>query len=141
MPFASQNCILVVCTSTAYSTGTSAEVGYITGFSGPDGQAAEIDISSFESTAKEFVLGLSDEGNVSVDFRGEPTGSAGQANLISLKQSGDKTAVGLKLSDSSTTLINFDGYVKSYSLSGGVDDAVNGNTVIRITGAVTWTTV
>ena len=127
------------CTSTAFSTGSSALVGQLTGFNGPDGQAADIDVTCLSDSAKTFLVGLADEGNISLDFNCDPNDDA-QTHLRTDKGSTTLKCWGIKLTDTSTTVLCGNGYCKSYAISGAVDDKVSGNTVIRISGAVTWTT-
>src|SRR5210317_45028 len=49
------------------------EVAQVVSLSGPDGSAAEINVTALDSTAAEFVMGLPDEGNVSVEVIYDPT--------------------------------------------------------------------
>ena len=44
-----------------------AEIGQVMTISGPDGSASEIDVTNLASSAKEFVIGLPDEGSVSME--------------------------------------------------------------------------
>lgn len=139
MPASAQNTIIFVSSATASSTGSSANVGYVTGFSGPDGQAAEIDITSFQSLGKEYLIGLHDEGNISVDFLAEAS-HVSHKNLIEAKQAGTLRCCKIRLADAATSQLDFFGYVKNFSIAGAVDDKYTGNCVIRISGSVTWTT-
>ncbi len=125
--------------STAHSTSATALVGLVTGFSGPDGQAADIDVTSFDSTAREYLAGLSEEGNISLDINSYPS-DLGQLEMRDAKATRDMRSMTIKLTDTSTTTLVFDGYVKSFAMTGAVDDKVTISSVIRISGAVTWTT-
>ena len=126
-------------TSTAASTSTTADVGQITGFAGPSGSAAVIDITNLGSTAKEKMVGLRDEGQLSLDLNFQAT-DAGQANLITDRAERNKRKVTIKFTDSATSVAVFDGYCIGFSISGALDDKVTANAVIEIDGAVTWTT-
>ena len=54
--------------TTVASTSTSCMIGEITDFSGPGGQAAVIDVTNLNSTAKEKLVGLRDEGQLSLSL-------------------------------------------------------------------------
>jgi len=131
-------------TSTALSTSTTAAVGAVVDISGPNSQGGEIDITTFDSTAKEFLLGLRDEGTISLNLVRD-TSNTGQTNLIA-----DQAARNLrKLAiDFSTHVIeasvvgsrlSMDAYCQSFSYTMGADDAVKAAATFRITGAVNTT--
>jgi len=111
------------------------EVKEITTFKGFDGQAAEIDITHLQSTAKEFLMGLQDFGTFSIDVN-YLASDDGQQAMRAAKASRDKKLFRATFSDNSTAV--FDGYVLSNPLSGGVDAKVDGSFDVRITGAVTF---
>ena len=125
--------------STAASTAAGSLVGQVTGFNGPDGQAADIDVTNVGSSAKEFLVGLADEWNISLDMNCDPV-DAGQILLRDDKGTTNLRKWVLKLTDTANTLLVADGFCKSYSISGAVDDKITANTVIRISGPVTWAT-
>lgn len=54
--------------STAGSTSTFSEVEHVTNVSGPNGQAANIDVTDLRSTGKENIPGLPDYGQVTLDI-------------------------------------------------------------------------
>lgn len=140
MPYSAQNSIFICSSATvAATTNSTGTVGYVTGFSGPDGQSGELDITSFQSVAREYVLGVSDEGNISIDFLAQSS-LPSHKNLVEAKQAGTLRSMKLRLSDPATSQLDFFGYVKSVSLTGAVDSPVTGSAAIRISGAVTWTT-
>lgn len=111
------------------------EVSEITSFTGFDGQAAEIDVTHLQSTAKEFLMGLQDFGSFSVECNYLPT-DTGQDNMRAAKASRDVQAFRATFSDTSTA--TFQGYVLGATVSGGVDAKVDGAFTIRITGNVTF---
>jgi hypothetical protein len=114
---------------------TYTDVGEVTNFSGFDGQAAEIDVTHLQSTAKEFLMGLQDFGNFNVDTN-YLNGDAGQVLMRAAKTSRAIQDFRLTFSDNSTA--TFQGYVLSAPVSGGVDNKVDGSFNIRITGPVTF---
>ena len=111
-------------------------VSEIVSFSGFDGSAAEIDTTSLESTAKEFLMGLQDFGNFTLEANYLPD-DTGQDLLRAAKASRAVQAFKITFSDSSEA--TFQGYVLSASVSGGVDAKVDTSFAIRITGDVTFT--
>jgi len=126
-------------TSTAASTSASALIGQVTDFTGPGGQAGVIDITHLESTAKEKMIGLRDEGQLSMSLNFQAT-NVGQVALRTDRAARTKKKVTMKFSDTSTSIAVFKGYCLSFSISGAVDNKVTANAVIEITGAVTYST-
>lgn len=114
---------------------TFLEVKEITNFSGFDGQAAEIDVTHLQSTAKEFLMGLQDFGQFNIDVN-YLAADPGQQELRAIKATRSKRLFRCTFSDSSTA--TFEAYVLSNPVSGGVDAKVDGSFALRITGDVTF---
>ncbi|MFA5170424.1 MAG: phage tail tube protein [Sulfuriferula sp.] len=104
-------------------------------FSGFDGQAAEIDRTNLDSTAKEFALGLVDSGQFAVNVDRDLT-DAGQLAIDAARVSGALETFKLTLPNAKTA--TFTGYVKKFSMQGGVDALVKSQIDIRISGPVTY---
>ncbi len=117
------------------SPGEFTLVGEVTDFSGFDGKAAEIDVTHLQSTAKEFLMGLQDFGNFSIDVN-YIAADAGQVLMRAAKTSRAIQTFKITFSDASTA--TFQGYVLSNPVKGGVDAKVDGSFDVRITGAVTF---
>jgi len=116
----------------------SQTVGGIISFSGMDGEASDIDITTLDSTAKEYRQGLQDFGNFSIEMIRDPN-DAGQAELLTQKAAQTSSTCVLTLPDDVTlNRATFSAYVKSVSTEGGVDDVVRGTANLKITGSVTW---
>jgi hypothetical protein len=112
--------------------------------SGPNSQGSEIDITSFDSTAKEFLMGLRDEGTISINILRD-TSSTGQGRLITDQAARtqrmliidfstlvmDASAVGARLT--------MQAYVQGFAYSAGADDALKAAVTFRVTGAVNTT--
>jgi len=111
------------------------EVVGITNFSGFNGQAAEIDATHLQSSAKEFLMGLQDFGNFEVDVNHLPD-DPGQMILRAAKTS--RTLKDFRITFSDANTATFSGYVLSNPISGGVDAKVDGSFNIRISGSVTF---
>lgn len=110
------------------------EVKEVVSFSGLDGQASEIDVTHMQSTAKEFLMGLQDFGNFQLDCN-FIADDAGQDAMRAAKASGDIKDFQATLSDN--TVVTFQGFVMSASMSGGVDSKIDTSFNIRISGNVT----
>ena len=115
------------------------EIGQVMTISGPDGSASEIDVTNLSSTAKEFVIGLPDEGSVSLEVSFDYAGSVQHDTLHAARISQVLQHFQIRLSDSPRTTIDFQAYVTQFSLSLGVDDKVQATFGLRITGAATIT--
>ena len=119
---------------TAGGTATPATytaVGEVVSLGGPDGSAAEIPTSHLQSTHQEFLIGLPDVGNFSAELN-MVFGDAGQQACLAAWEAG--TLKGWRLSYVDGTVRTWDGYVKSFNGSLGVDEKVAGSIVIRCTG-------
>jgi len=116
-----------------------SEIGQVMTISGPDGSASEIDVTNLASSAKEFVIGLPDEGSVSLEVSFDYAGSIGHDTLHTARISQVLQHFQIRLSDSPRTTIDFQAYVTQFSLSLGVDDKVSATFGLRITGAATIT--
>lgn len=107
------------------------------------GTAAEIDVSDLQSTAKEFVTGLADNGSMDISGFYDPN-DEGQRTLETLRETGavNNFRVGVRNtisvgSPTGFTTLSFSGFVQTFPISMGVDAAVSFTTTIRITGAIT----
>lgn len=132
-----QGSLVFICTSTAASTSTAGLVGMCKSFSGPGGNSNEIDVTSFDSTAKEFLIGLRDEGTVTFDCNYSQS-DAGQQLVRTRRADRALTKLVIKLSDA--TFIIGDCYVTGYNINGGVDQPVTASVTVRMTGATTFST-
>lgn len=129
---------------TAYTSGGTATpatfttINEIKTFSGLDGQASEMDITDLNSVAKEFRLGLMDEGGFSFTMHRLPS-DAGQAALLAARAAGTSRNFSVTLAAGSPSIATFTAFVKQLPLAGGVDQVNLSNSALRITGPVTWT--
>ena len=126
---------------TAYSSGGTAtpvawtQIANIKTFSGMDGTAAVIDVSNLQSTAKEKLMGLQDEGQFSLELDLDPA-DAGQIALLAARTAQAKKQFRLTLPTANTA--TFQGFAKKVSAAGGVDASIKRSVDIEITGPVTW---
>jgi len=124
-------------TITAAGTATSitfTSIANVRTFSGFDGSASEIDVTNLESVAKEFRLGLVDPGNFTLELDYD-SANAGHVALRAKQVSGALSS--FKLTLPNATVVTFSGYVKKFSLGGGVDEVAKTSVELRISGAIT----
>jgi len=116
----------------------SQVVGGIVSFSGFDGEASDIDITTLASTAKEFRQGLQDFGNFTFELVRDPN-DAGQAEMLTQKAAQTSSVCVLSFPDDvSLNVATFTAYVKSLSTSGAVDEVARGTGNLKVTGTVVW---
>lgn len=129
--------------TTLISTGSSALIGQVVGFNGPTGSAGKIDVTNLGSTAKEFLMGLRDEGDLSLDVMYDPA-DLGQARAFVDRGTRTLRAWAIKLTNSTTAgeilYVKGLGYMTGFAVTGAVDDAVKASLTISITGAVNVST-
>jgi hypothetical protein len=128
---------------TAYGSGgsmyaqTMVEVGYNREMSGFDGEAPDVDVSHLRSIEREFLLGLPDPGNFSMQLWVPSVADAAQTRLRKLKETG--TAAAFSLTLASGQVAAFMGLVKSFTLQPiTLDSAVGAAVSIRLRSAVAW---
>jgi predicted secreted protein len=119
---------------------TNNPVGEVKSFSGPSGSAAVIDITHLGSTAKEKMIGLRDEGQITFECNLLTSAVTGQQMMRADRATRSQRAWSIILTDGSTSRLDGRGYCSGFSISGGVDDVVKASITVEIDGAVTWTT-
>mgnify|MGYP001159301782 FL=1 len=112
------------------------EIGEVVSFDGPSGTASVIDVSHLGSTAKEKLIGLPDEGQITLSVNWDLENDTGQQAAMDARAARKEKNFKLTFSDASTA--TFAGYVLGMSVSGGVDGKVEGSITIEITDDITW---
>ena len=132
---------LIVCFSTtsANTTATAAAIEEVNSVNGPSGSANVIDVTHLRSAAKEKLIGLRDEGQLSIDLNYIAT-AANQIKLRDARANRTESNVALMFNDVGRTMAAMKGYVSGFAITGAVDSKITGTVTIEITGAVTWTT-
>ena len=126
---------------TAYTSGGTAtpvqwtKVGNVRSYNGFDGAASEIERTNFDSTAKEFILGLFDPGQFAIEVDQDNT-DAGQIALMTAQVTGLLKNFKLLLRNGNSA--TFTAYVKKFNSQGAVDQAVRRSADLRISGPITW---
>lgn len=129
-------------TGLVYTSGGTATpqawtpIANVKSFTGMDGSAADIDVSNLSSIAKEFQMGLQDEGQFSITLDLDAA-DAGQVALLAARTAQAKKQFKWVLPNAHTA--TFSGFVKKASADAGVDKVIGRMVDIRITGPVTWT--
>jgi len=100
MAYEAQGCAIYTSTNGVTRT-TDTKIGEVTDFTGPGGAAAVIDITHLGSTAKEKMIGLRDEGQLSMTMNFVAT-DAGQITFISDRAARTKRTYVLKFNDAAT---------------------------------------
>lgn len=118
---------------------TYSDIPEIRSIGGPDGTAPTIDVTDLDSTAKEYLLGLKDEGSFSLDIMYIPANTV-HASLRSAWSLRTKKSFRMTFVDTGTTVWEFDGYVTGFSEKLGVDAVLEATVGIKITGAIYETT-
>jgi len=106
-------------------------------FSGPTGSAAVIDVTDLSSTAKEKRMGLADEGQLSFTINYIPDNT--QHTLLRTRRaSREETDFKMVFTDDSpSTTWSFSAFVTGFAVSGAVDNVVEANVTLEITGTIT----
>lgn len=127
------------------------KIAQITGFSGVGGQAGEIDVTDMDSTAREYLAGLKDNGTISLNVNWDPA-NASHVTLDSIVGGAEKRFV-IGCSDGTTdpsytstftiptdrTTLDFQGSVLSFQKDAETDNIWRGTVTIRVSGAITIT--
>lgn len=108
---------------------------------GPTGSAAVIPTTALDSSAVEKIMGLPDEGQVSLElnWQGETSNDV-QVALRTDRASQSLITFQIRLTDSPRSRYTFTAYVTNWELSVGVDDVTKVNVTLEITGAITAST-
>lgn len=112
------------------------KLGGIVSFSGlGGGSATVIDSTDLDSTAREKLIGLADEGTFTINCNYHDD-DVGQVALMAARASSSLISLELKL-PGVTQVYKFDGYVQTGETSGAVDTKAERAFSVEITGAVT----
>jgi hypothetical protein len=117
--------------------GTYVALAEIRSFSGPGGTAAVIDATTLGSDGKEKVMGLQDEGTLSLEMNFVP-GDTGQQALLSDRSLQQVKNFKITFSNSANSTATFGAYVTGFTVAGGVDALTTATVTLEITGAVVW---
>ena len=124
------------------------EIGAITNFNVPTGSAPIIDITNLGSTAKEKLVGLPDEGQMTFEFNVDSSDHIQWTHLKAYRLARTQKPFDVCFTDATKVSASgvpsqafFQGYITGYSVNAAVDNAVKGNVTVEIDGPVLWSTV
>lgn len=123
---------------TSVSPNVYTTIAGVQGFQGPGGQAAVIDTTTLQSTAKEKIIGLTDEGQLTLDILFDPA-DATHVGLRNDRINRTLRSFRMTFTDSPASVATFSGYVLGQPITGSVDEVISASVVIEISGAITWT--
>ena len=112
-------------------------IAQIESFAGPDGTASEIPTSDLDSTAHEFLMGLPDEGSVTLEIFFDPD-QATHTTLRDNRAARSLDSYQITFTDATPTTGTFNAYVTGFSIRVATDEAVRATVTLRISGAITW---
>lgn len=123
------------------SPGDYQEVEQVVSIGGPDGTLNLIDVSHLQSTRKEYLPGLADNGTIQVECNF--TAGTQQMLLFDMfNNSSDAQQFQIQIPHDSTRVLfykfSFNGIVSKWSLADAVDDKVKLSMTIQTTGGVTY---
>jgi hypothetical protein len=105
----------------------------IQSFSGPGGNGSEIPVTDMDSTGVEILMGLLDEGTVTLNLFLAPA-NATQKRLRTDRANATKRNFQIVYTDGVTD--SFAAYVLNFTKSGGVDQAYQASVTLRVTGSI-----
>lgn len=118
--------------STAYGSATFDKIGEVTNIGAPSGEAADIDTTHLESTGKEYLIGLPDEGNIELSMNAI-SGDAGHTELLTAQTAANRRWLKIIWSNGSVWYIKC--LVKKYVWSAGVDAKIEASASFRLSGS------
>uniref|UniRef100_A0A6M3KKM0 Putative tail protein n=1 Tax=viral metagenome TaxID=1070528 RepID=A0A6M3KKM0_9ZZZZ len=139
MALEAQGSIVYFSTTSANTTAAAGAVEQVVSFNGPSGSAGVIDVTSLESTAKEKLIGLRDEGSISFDINFVATASV-QTKMRDMRAARTLSNIAIAFNDVGKTLAGMKCYVSGFAISGAVDNKITASVQCEISGPVTWTT-
>lgn len=114
---------------------TIGEVISVTGLG--SGTNTEIDVTDLASTAKEFRIGLTDNGTASMELNFDPD-DVGQDELIAMRDAQESREFTLTLPEGTDLTGTFTAFVTSFSIDINTDDVCRGTVTLRLTGSLTF---
>lgn len=106
----------------------------LTGIDQQDGTSDEIEVTTVCSTAKEFEVGLSDSGTLTLNYNFAPKSDV-QGAFRAAKVAGDEVAVRVVLPKDGGTIVMI-GQVQQSSFTGGNGAVWTGSTQLKLTGEI-----
>lgn len=112
-------------------------IGEIVSFTGPGGSANVIDVSALDSSAREKLVGLADNGQLTLEVNYDPANEATHSSLRVDRDAATLRDFRIVFTDTGAEQWDFQGYILGFSVGGSVDEKVNATYTIEITGTIT----
>ena len=116
---------------------TYTAIGNVRSFSNDGGSVTTIDVTNFDSAAKEYRAGLIDYGSISFEVQVD-NGDAGQLAVEAARLGATMEDFKVILPSGTYPTATFSAFVTKFSRSGSVDAVVTGSVDMKITGPVVW---
>lgn len=129
--------------STVTTSGTTptAVLALVENIDGPDASRGEIDVTTLDSTAKEYRVGPREPGSVSMTFVWDPvTPSTGAQWVKNRYDDGKESRFSIEWPGSSDTKIKFNAYVTGFNPSFPLEDKITAAVSLKLSGAIEWPT-
>ena len=127
----------IISRETTLGSGSYVAVADVRSWDGPSTENPEIDVTTLSSTAKEFVGGLVDFGELSLELNFDPEKSSHQ-QLFTDMEASPPTVTGWRITFVNPTRnFTWSAFVKGFSISGEVDGVIQGSLTLRLSGART----
>lgn len=125
--------------ATAPGSDTFTDIGNVRSFTGPNGEKTDVDVTDLASTAREFLGGLPDNGEVS--FQGWHNESEATQTTLwgDYNDATDSHVRNYQITFSDGTVLDFKGYVKALAHNADPDGGVELNGSVRVTSSITRT--
>lgn len=127
----------IVSRETSPGSGSYTAVANVKSFDGPSTQNPEIDVTTLASTAKEFVPGLIDFGDLSMDCNFDPENATHQQVMADMEASPPTVSNWRITFPNPTRNYTWQAFPKSFPVSGQVDGVYSGKLTLRLSGART----
>lgn len=120
---------------------TPVTVGGLTSIGGLELSADTIDVTTLDSVGgyREFISGIKDAGEVSIEGYFDSTTGKGQKELYNLFKSGATKTFTILFPSETKTSWEFEGVVTGFSTSAGLEDPISFSATIKVSGAPTLT--
>lgn len=125
--------IFVGTTDTSPSQFTA--IGNVVSIKGPGGQANVIDVTNLDSLGKEKLMGIPDEGQITVEMNYDPD-NVQHAQLRNARKNRTRLEFKIQLTDPVATILAFFAYVTGFSMDVSVDQQVKVTMQLEVDGAV-----
>ena len=121
---------------TVAGNGIYVELAEITNLTPPNMSVDDIEVTHMQSPdrTKEFIAGLADPGEMSLEMNFIP-GSSSDDLILAWRAAGDTRSCRIDYADNSA-VDTFPAYVKSYSSTMGVAEALKASLSLKVAGAV-----